>query len=443
MNPEIFVKQQQGSNTFLKSEDEIKKHTPKSRSSRQPFKKIRQSSPSRKIPQGFPALDGLIHHKRYSNQEKRTHSLREKQMEKVMWESAAMLSNSHPPPNFIVGRNERTRREEMLNSDIQASLKSEEEEVETDTQEHLTSGNNSSISPSPTPPLFEGSIANATPGDLRDGGTGSGTAQHLACLLDSPLVLAILIVMGIDVDSRHTAFRRLAMHEAACADSPKCLGLLMGAATKFSLDEADSIEQESLFLRVKASPSFAAATMTSDDSFDHDNVSSSTSCLDSPRSGARMKIPFFSGWGDKNYRQKKTEGFAECRDSIRFTEALKNVWGVVKMVTLGEMSEEAAAQHILDQIGVSTRTKTALSLQIGLSSGNVDVKKTSALCLYGLTRHLPQPRISNNIDGHGNTPLHWASFKNSVRAIDILLSYNVDVNFPAQPSGWTPLHDAG
>ena len=439
MNPAIFESHQQGFSPPLKSEDGMKNDASKPRSLRQPFKKIRQSSPSRKIPQGLSALDGLIHHKRHSNQEKRAHSLREKQLERVMWESAAMLSNSHPSPNFVVDRKERTRREEMLNSDVQVSLKSEE--VETGTVEDQT-GNNRSASPSPIPPLFEGSIANATPGDLHDGGTGSGTAQHLACLLDSPLALVILIVMGINVDSRHTAFRRLAMHEAACADSPKCLSLLMGAATKFSQEEADGIEKETSLLRVGASSSFAAAAIAGFDSSAQDNVSPSISVPDSPRSGGRMKLPFFSGWGDKSSHQKSPKDSTECGDSIAFPEALKIVWDVVKMVTLGEMNEEAAAQHILDQIGVSTRTKTALSLQIGLSSGHADVKKTSALYLYGLTRRLPQPRIPNNIDGHGNTPLHWASFKNSVRAIDILLSYNVDVNFPAQPSGWTPLHDA-
>ena len=76
----------------------------------------------------------------------------------------------------------------------------------------------------------------ATPGDQFDGGTGSGCAQHLACLLDSPFALAILIVFGVSVEARHTAFRRLAIHEAAAADSPQCLSLLMELGARFSTE---------------------------------------------------------------------------------------------------------------------------------------------------------------------------------------------------------------
>jgi len=45
-------------------------------------------------------------------------------------------------------------------------------------------------------------------------------------------------------------------------------------------------------------------------------------------------------------------------------------------------------------------------------------------------------------DGHGNTPLHWASFKNACACVDLLLSYHADPNAVAGISGWTPLHDA-
>ena len=49
--------------------------------------------------------------------------------------------------------------------------------------------------------------------------------------------------------------------------------------------------------------------------------------------------------------------------------------------------------------------------------------------------------MKSNVDGNGNTPLHWAAFKGSVRAMKVLLSFDVDVNARAQ-SGWSPLHDA-
>lgn len=358
-----------------------------------------------------------------------------------MWESASVLSNSHPSPNFVVDRQARTRRED---ADSVTQLKSEDPDAKIVGEDADESKNKSSPTP---PPLFEGNIANATPGDLNDGGTGSGTAQHLACLLDSPLALVILIVMGINVDSRHTAFRRLAMHEAACADSPKCLSLLMGAATRFALEaEAAGIQEDAASFRLGAPAGLAAASITGFDSMiEQDSLSRSNSITDSPRS-SRMKLPFFSGWGDKSPRQKSAKDDEDmCTDSVTFPEALKIIWDVVKLVRSGHLNEEGAAHEILDKVGVSTRTKSSLAWQLGLNRENDEMarRKQSTSCLYGLARYPPPPpRAPTNIDGHGNTPLHWASFKNSVRAIDILLSYRVDVNFPAQPSGWTPLHDA-
>lgn len=406
------------------------------RSSLQPFKKIRQSSPTRKIPS---AIDGLLHHKR-STTEKRIQLSRERQLERVMWESATMLSNSHPSPNFVVDRRERTRREDQYSSD-QAPLKSDVEGQESVCQ-HLHESNQSSSS-SPPPPLFEGNIANATPGDLPNGGTGHGTAQHLACLLDSPLALVILIVIGVDVNSRHTAFRRLAMHEAACADSPRCLSLLMGAATRYASEiDSEKMQEDASLFGMGASANFVAASATGTVPMEQDSLPPLNTMADSPRSGSKIKLPFFSGWGDKSPGHKSNKGDEFlCGNGRTFLEALRTIWNVVILVKSGDMSEEDAAQDILDQIGVSSRTKMSLASQIEMRCENAEARRNSALFLYGLAMP-PKPRVPNNIDGHGNTPLHWASFKNSVRAIDILLSHNVNVNFPAQPSGWSPLHDA-
>ncbi|KAL7519474.1 hypothetical protein ACHAWX_004229 [Stephanocyclus meneghinianus] len=453
------------------------------RTSRQPFKKIRQYSPnpppSRKIPQGFAAFDGLLQHKRSSSQGKNnpsnsSASQREKEIEwdKIMWESAAVLSNRSPSPNFVVDREERKRRQDNLCSSGNQTTHMKSETVEPATTNHtgqerddefMEEDNNNSPRSSPPPlPLFEGSVANATPGDLNEGGTGSGTAQHLACLLDSPLALAILIVLGINVDARHTAFRRLAMHEAACADSPQCLSLLMSAATRFSLesralgcDEAaatsplDSITASCVPASVSATIAAASATGFAS-SVDGSSFSPSRSIVDTAKL-SKMKIAFFSGWGEKNSRERSLEDDVVGEenklraDSALFTDALKIIWDVIKLVRSGDMSEVDAARQIIDQVGVSSKTKTSLALQMGVGgeSEKLAARNSSALYLYGLGRYPPeQPRVQNNIDGHGNTPLHWAAFKNSVRAIDVLLAYNVDVNFRAQPSGWTPLHDA-
>eukprot|EP00804_Cyclotella_cryptica_P027988 CCRYP_003859-RA/>CCRYP_003859-RA protein AED:0.00 eAED:0.00 QI:1205/1/1/1/1/1/2/295/606 len=252
------------------------------------------------------------------------------------------------------------------------------------------------------------------------------------------------------------------MHEAACADSPHCLSLLMGAATRFALEsEASTFDKAaavtpfdgmaSSFASATVSATIAAASATGFASSVHQgNLSPSRSIVDTTKL-SKMKIAFFSGWGEKNSREKSLEDdvtdeeYKEREDSTLFPDALKIIWDVIKLVRSGDMNEGDGAQQILDQVGVPSKTKTSLASQLGLGgeSEKLAARQSSALYLYGLSRYPPeQPRVQNNTDGHGNTPLHWAAFKNSVRAIDVLLAYNVDVNFRAQPSGWTPLHDA-
>lgn len=58
-------------------------------------------------------------------------------------------------------------------------------------------------------------------------GPTNGSLIHLACIVDSPLILATLLSFGGDPSIRHTAFRRLPVHEAACSGSSDCLTLLL------------------------------------------------------------------------------------------------------------------------------------------------------------------------------------------------------------------------
>ncbi|KAL7444982.1 hypothetical protein ACHAXM_011003 [Skeletonema potamos] len=265
-----------------------------------------------------------------------------------------MLSNSRPSPSFVIRKEDKQLRESMP-----------EEDQEGDGGER--------------PPLFEGSVANSTPGDIIDGGGGSGTAQHLACLLDSPLALAMLIALGVKVEARHTAFRRLPIHEAACADSPLCLSLLMGVGTRFSLEVMQGLSSSSSFM--SAASTHEAESSCSSDYSERSNL--------------------MEGCAENKKQQKKKLNI------FSVPLALKIIWDTIQHLRSGEISELDAAHSILDQVRVTRRTKALLAMQ-----------------------------------WHGNTPLHWAAFKNSVRAIDVLLSHGVDVNCPAQPNGWTPLHDA-
>jgi len=528
----------------------------------QPNKKTRQHSPTRKSPpMGLSsALDHILFHGSHSPPSSPSSSPvrngskyneRDIDWEKIMWESASILSNSRPSPSFMVHRYDRIRRSEHQQQRGREEAKGASEACNQKTSSNLeaalassnfegiaihdtTNRENSNNAPkdkksdeeknngnTATTPIFEGNVANATPGDIVDGGTGSGTAQHLACLLDSPLALALLVVMGVNLEARHTAFRRLAVHEAACADSPMCLGLLMEVGTRYS---RELFQRES-----RVPPAAAASTASAGDGSVLSFESSAAASLSAQGSGldalgiaggeaylsdamdersssasggkkaSKKKLNLFSGWhkgnktpgggGGLNHHglsplsspKKGSSSFDDCEnkspETTSFPTVLRVMWEATKFVRSGLMNEMNAAHYILDRIKVSNRAMMILALQCPHLPPSSDAKKASGgednykaptamatlsaphhpslspfASIPGLVNHLfhqpPNHRdmqssfIKRNVDGHGNTPLHWAAFKNSVAAMDVLLSYNVDVNSRAQPSGWTPLHDA-
>lgn len=79
-----------------------------------------------------------------------------------------------------------------------------------------------------------------------------------------------------------------------------------------------------------------------------------------------------------------------------------------------------------------------------------DTKKSELDCARALVQAIGLSKsqlsflhdIQHRTDGHGNTALHWASFKNHVAVCRLLLQYHANPDCVAQPSGWTPLHDA-
>lgn len=173
-------------------------------------------------------------------------------------------------------------------------------------------------------PLFDGSAA----------GSG-GTLLHLSCIVDRPFALAILLAMGGDPKGRHSAFRRLPVHEACCCESINCLEILM--------DLSD---------------------------------------------------------------------YKPVQNPISFTQMLRHVLFLSKQKDLSELE---AAKEFLKVVGLPASTVASLK------------------------NHSPTSLAS---DGHGNTPLHWAAFKDSQKCVTFLLNHKADPNCKAQPSGWTPLHDA-
>ena len=423
-------------------------------------KNMTQSHPQpskRNSPSTSSSLETMLfqHNQSLSNPSVR----REKVCERIMWGSASILSNSRPSPSFVITRQDRDRRLRQL--DVNDNDETSTIDYDPPIQERGGGENNDQQIH-----LFEGSVANATPGNLNEGGTGVGTAQHAACLLDSPFALTILIVLGVSIDARHTAFRRLAVHEAACADSPLCLGLLMELGSRFSLE---------LFSETVDPTSSTAAAAAGSGSFEscNDLCSSSNNGVKvrpphHRKPGKKKLNPFRGGWnkgkqsngGSSILKKCPSEENEDVVEHTSFPVALKVMCNAIQLLRTGDMSEIDAAHYVLDRVSISKQAKVVLALQCPHLPPTVTLTQVAGLSNSALPfatissfstvndpfrsnhRDMQTLFIKRNVDGHGNTPIHWAAFKNSVRAMDVLLSFNVDVNIRAQPSGWTPLHDA-
>ena len=267
--------------------------------------------------------------------------------EALLRDAAAALADSRPPSEFVVG-------------------------------------------PDAATPIFDGSVATATPGT-----GGVGTLLHLACALDVPLALAFLLSMGADARASHTAFRRLMIHEAACNGSLQCLTLLLELGEIYQTDDVNA--------------KLPAATRIT------------------PRSGGyrEFDLPFLPRRLDREatflFGQPEPTGVIskfQPSQGEDFLSTLQTFRDLVQRVKSGEMDELEAARQVMKRGSISPIARNAVSRSCG----------------YGLP--------SGNLDGHGNTPLHWAAFKNETACVSLLLRYRADPNARAHPSGWTPLHDA-
>jgi len=290
---------------------------------------------------------------------------------RLVWESASMLSNSRPPSSFVIY--------------------SKDGDVE------MTGD---------APPIFDGSVANATPpplGAFGGGGAsgGYGTLLHLACAIDSPLALSMLLVLGADARASHTAFRRLMIHEAACNGSIQCLTLLLELGQECSTILSDN--------QKKATPSRFAS---------------------SPRYQPGQSV--FNGMRDTSSPMMSSASLSRGAEDtqkgpFQFTGILRTIQDTIKQVRDGKISELDASRSLaaLARLPEVSRISLARSCSFSPSSsfGHFILSQGWA-------------------DGHGNTPLHWAAFKNVASCVSLLLRYSADANARAQPSGWTPLHDA-
>jgi ankyrin repeat protein len=277
------------------------------------------------------------------------------------------------------------------------------------------------------PPIFDGTVANATPNFSASVGGGTGTALHAVAALDHPLTLALLLVMGADARACHTAFRRLVQHEAACNGSIQCLTLLLELGNRFGEDQLSRKDCASTQQR---------------------NSNENVPATHSPE--AVMDFPFFarrtsngthgtlSTVHSKSMQQWRKSGIVSDAmkvPSLDILSLLRLFCSLVKQVSSGSITELDAARILVQQATISDQTKAALAMQCGF---DVRYEPISA----SINPYNRLSTNSNSSDGHGNTPLHWAAFKNESACVSLLLKYRADPNAKAFPSGWTPLHDA-
>ena len=270
------------------------------------------------------------------------------------------------------------------------------------------------------PPIFDGSVANATPAPHGGGAAsgGTGTILHLVCAMDRPLMLAFLLIMGADGRANHTAFRRLMIHEAACNGSINCLTLLLEMGHKY----AKEIEEKN-----RKTPGDNNVMPFLPDAMERTPTISS---VPSPRLAARPAPPIsinLRHFGRATHTVGNlNEDNVKCANCMPILRQFKSL---AKLVKEGNMTELQAARSLLAHAHITETTRSAL---IRSCSFRNDI-------LYATHSFL---RPFGCADGHGNTPLHWASFKNEIECVALLLEYNADPNARAHPSGWTPLHDA-
>jgi len=201
------------------------------------------------------------------------------------------------------------------------------------------------------PPIYDGSVANATPAPHGGVGAsgGTGTILHLLCAMDRPLMLAFLLIMGADGRANHTAFRRLMIHEAACNGSINCLTLLLEMGHRY----ANEIEEKN-----RATSGDKNIMPFFPDAMER---SSPISSKPAPRLATRPPPPIsidLRQFGKTYTVEKENEDVkVKCANCMPILCQFKSL---AKLVKEGNMTELQAARSLLAHAHILEATRTAL-----------------------------------------------------------------------------------
>mmetsp|Transcript_25840 Transcript_25840/g.54004 ORF Transcript_25840/g.54004 Transcript_25840/m.54004 type:complete len:840 (+) Transcript_25840:376-2895(+) len=378
-----------------------------------------------------------------------------------IWEASATLANARPPSDLCIY---------------------DKSGATTLSEANANASNNANASDHDhDPPVFDGSVANATPAGPHGTSTagGSGTILHLACAMDRPLMLAFFLIAGADGRANHTAFRRLVVHEAACNGSIRCLALLLEMGRHYATADADAdanadAHQQAEKPNHEQRP-YSHSFRVNDTANDNDTTATTATATASTTASTTAgfgDVPFLPDAMElsppsthtqththtprprknktpKNFgraahpagREKDTtngEARPHYEDYASILGRFQRLAGSVKE---GLVSELEAARSLLANAPILETTQAALIRSCYFTRNQFHYNPSSSLSssIYASHSFL---RPIGCADGHGNTPLHWASFKNETECVALLLEYDADANARAHPSGWTPLHDA-
>jgi hypothetical protein len=204
------------------------------------------------------------------------------------------------------------------------------------------------------------------------------------------------------------------IHEAACCGSIQCLTLLLELGAKLGATDGD----EDVNAKIPSRPRSASAR----------NVDLPFLPRRIDRGETFASLQMYAQQSGL-FTNKKARA-AKDDDTTGFLSILRVFRECSAMVKKGTMSELDAARKVLEHATLPDTSVASLTRS----------------CTFNDETNIPRSILSRSqggtSDGHGNTPLHWAAFKNETECVSLLLKFGADANARAHPSGWTPLHDA-
>lgn len=146
--------------------------------------------------------------------------------------------------------------------------------------------------------------------------------------------------------------------------------------------------------------------------------------------------------GTSNFMARKKKNQLKTNGGADFLTLLQSFRMYTRQVKEGKLSELDAARKVLQLATLSESSKISLARSCAFKGPRSDLEQPEMSLRNRMRQHLNNNSNNSTSDGHGNTPLHWAAFKNETECVSLLLSYGANPNARAHPSGWTPLHDA-